>query len=340
MDSSLGVAGANGTAAAPSVAELSSIFSQTEGPILVASFISCLLYGLLLHQAYRYLRLYSSDLLFIRVLIPVVILVETIYTVCSVHYCYHTFVSNYARPDAFLHNVWSGNLLPIVGITAASVTHIFFIRRVWMIGGPYRLLSVLAGAFHIAGTGFGIAVTVRGFVLNSPAAFTMKVWILGTCFALNVSADMSISGGLLCVIYQGRSYRTRNMSIADKVAAYFVNTGILVLVLDMATLILAVTPHSNVNYGALQLINARMYAITLLSVLNSRPPESGKDLRVMNGGPLHSIARAGRLATIQQWNIPQELETGPTHITINVQTERGDDLSSQDSTKHLEIFEE
>ncbi|KAI0712778.1 hypothetical protein C8T65DRAFT_739344 [Cerioporus squamosus] len=257
---------ANGTAAAPSVAELSSIFSQTEGPILVASFISCLLYGLLLHQAYRYLRLCSSDLLFIRVLVPIVILLETIYTVCSIHYCYHTFVSNYASPNAFLHNVWSGNLLPIVGITAASVTHIFFIRRVWMIGGPYRLLSVLAGVFHIAGTGFGTAVTVRGFILNSPAAFTTKIWIIGTCFALNVSADISISGALLCVIYQGRSYRNRNMSIADKVAAYLVNTGILVLVLDMATLILAVSPHSNVNYGAIQLINARMYAITLFSV--------------------------------------------------------------------------
>ncbi|RPD77181.1 hypothetical protein L226DRAFT_533183 [Lentinus tigrinus ALCF2SS1-7] len=257
MDSPIGVPSANNTTPMPPVAEMSSIFSQTEGPILVASFISSLLFGLLLHQAYRYSRLYTSDLPFIRVLVPIVVLVETLYTVCSVHYCYHTFVSNFASPEAFLHNVWSGNLLPIVGICTASITHIFFIRRVWMIGGLNRVLSLLASVFHIVGTGFGIAVTVRGFLLNSPAAFTTKIWIIGLTFAFNVSADISISGALLCVIYQGRSYRNRNMSIFDKVAVYIVNTGIPVLALDLATLIVAVSPHSNVSYGAIQLINAR-----------------------------------------------------------------------------------
>ncbi|RPD77182.1 hypothetical protein L226DRAFT_533184 [Lentinus tigrinus ALCF2SS1-7] len=76
-----------------------------------------------------------------------------------------------------------------------------------------------------------------------------------------------------------------------------------------------------------------MYAITLFSVLNSRTLTSGKDVRIVDGGPFHSIARAGRLATVQQWNIPEEIDTKPTHITINVQTETGDDMSGLDSAK-------
>lgn len=76
------------------------------------------------------------------------------------------------------------------------------------------------------------------------------------------------------------------------------------------------------------------------------------DVRVSRSGPFHSIARAGRLATVQQWNIPEvctrmtlspargltvcvgkETDTGPTRITINVETEIGDDIPGLASAK-------
>ena len=79
--------------------------------------------------------------------------------------------------------------------------------------------------------------------------------------------------------------------------------------------------------------------------LNSRNIEAEDE--IFNGGPLRSIARARRLATIQRWNVPevcmhrssdpcvvlfltalrcvcvdwQEPDPTPAKITINVQTE-------------------
>ncbi|KAI0740723.1 hypothetical protein C8Q76DRAFT_708804 [Earliella scabrosa] len=49
------------------------LVEQTVGAIFLAAFFSTMLYGLMLHQAYRYIRLYTHDSTFIKSLVGIVL---------------------------------------------------------------------------------------------------------------------------------------------------------------------------------------------------------------------------------------------------------------------------
>ncbi|RPD63307.1 hypothetical protein L227DRAFT_608574 [Lentinus tigrinus ALCF2SS1-6] len=343
----------------PTIQELQSLLYKTDGAMLLAGFVSTLLYGVVLHQAYRYVRIFPKDVLFIRLLVPVVIVIETLYTACLIHYSYYDFVINYANPEQiFEHISWSGNaslflslattpltdvhatlqLLPLLGIITGSVTHIFFIRRVSMIGTYHRWLAIFAVIFHVVQNTFGMIITVRGFIFHDAQAYTTKKYLMGLCFGFAVLADISITGALLGVLYKGRARQRRDRPLWDTITTYFVNTGSLVLILDIVTLVLAMASEGNLYWAAINTITTRIYTTTLLSVLNSRNIEAADGIEIFSGGPLRSIARARRLAEIRQWNVPEEPEQTPAKIAINVQTENEGEsvtMSRNESRKDL-----
>ncbi|KAI0712776.1 hypothetical protein C8T65DRAFT_739342 [Cerioporus squamosus] len=298
--------------------ELQELLYKTDGAMLLAGFISTLLYGVVLHQAYRYIRIFPKDVLLIRLLVPVVLVIETLYTACLIHYCYYDFVTNYANPEQiFEHISWSGNAIT-TSARQSSVTHIFFIRRVSMLGTYHKWLAAVAVVFHVAQNTFGLIITVRGFIHHNAETYTSQKYLMGLCFGFAVLADMSITGALLGVLYKGRAKQRGDRPLWDTITAYFINTGSLVLILDILSLVLAMATDGNLYWAAVNTINARIYATTLLSVLNSRNIEAADGIEIFSGGPLRSIARARRLAAIQQWNVPEEPDPAPAKIAINV----------------------
>ncbi|RDX47594.1 hypothetical protein OH76DRAFT_1405639 [Lentinus brumalis] len=316
----------------PSNEELQSLLYKTDGAMLLAGFISTMLYGVVLHQAYRYMRIFTKDVLFIRLLVFVVLAIETLYTASLIHYCYYDFVINYANPtQIFEHISWSGNLLPLLGIIGSSVTHIFFVRRVSMLGTYHKWLAVLAVLFHVVQNTSGLIITARGFVHHNAEAYTTQKTLEGLCIGFAVLADMSITGALLGVLYKGRAKQRRDRPLWDIITTYFINTGSLVLILDIVSLVLALATEGNLYWAAVNTVNTRIYSTTLLSVLNSRNTEAADGIEIYSGGPLRSIARARRLAAIQQWNVPEEPDPTPAEIKINVHTENeGDSTMSRD----------
>ncbi|TFK85185.1 hypothetical protein K466DRAFT_601386 [Polyporus arcularius HHB13444] len=259
--------------------------------MLLGSFIGTVLYGALLHQAYRYMRLYPTDGAFMKTLLL---------SVCAV----------------------------LVGIA----THLFFILRIWKIKSHLRFLAVLATGFHVIELALGIVMSVRGFQLGGPAYFSKK-WLIALCFGAGTLADLSITGALLAVMYNGHSTHERQSSIWDNVSVYFINTGLLVLILDLVVFILVLSTDNNLYWSAVHAVTTKIYATTLMSVLNCRKLGSNDGFKIHSGAAVRSIAHARRLATVQRWNVPEEPETMPERITINVQTEREGDDADTDFAK-------
>ncbi|RPD77173.1 hypothetical protein L226DRAFT_611527 [Lentinus tigrinus ALCF2SS1-7] len=310
----------------------SSFLSKTNGAMLVGSFIATVLYGSLLHQAYRYTRLYPADGAFMKILVPTIVILETFRTVCDIHYSYHDLVTKYAQIlDIVLYLPWSANLLPICAVLIGITTHLFFILRIWKLKSRLRFLAVLGTAFHVVELALGIVLSVRGFQLGAHAYFSKK-WIIAVCFGAGTLADLSITGALLAVMYNGRVSHERQPSIWDAVTVYFINTGLLVFLLDFVVFILVLSTNNNLYWSAVHAVTTKIYATTLMSVLNSRTLRVGSNdgFMIHSGAAVRSIAHARRLATVQRWNVPEEPDPTPARIAINVQTELGgDDIISK-----------
>ncbi|TBU44838.1 hypothetical protein BD309DRAFT_979794 [Dichomitus squalens] len=94
--------------------------------------------------------------------------------------------------------------------------------------------------------------------------------------------------------------------------------------LNLACFITYVTASNTFTsqaYGAINIVSLRVYAITLLSVLNSR--ETKRSITMFDSGTygLNLIARAARSAAAETWNVPQMPQNEPPEINIKVTTE-------------------
>ncbi|KAI0357926.1 hypothetical protein OH77DRAFT_1422074, partial [Trametes cingulata] len=83
----------------------SSTIDGTLGAFMLGHFIGVILYGVSLHQAYRYCRMYPGDSRWLKGLVALALFLETIASIMSMDVCYYYLVTNRARPQTLLDGV-------------------------------------------------------------------------------------------------------------------------------------------------------------------------------------------------------------------------------------------
>ncbi|KAI0749984.1 hypothetical protein C8Q80DRAFT_659906 [Daedaleopsis nitida] len=310
----------------PSLSSLTpSLLDRTIGALLVGSFLSTILYGLGLHQVYRYARLYPKDTPFIRILVITVFTLETLQVVFSMHACYHTLVTNYFNPVALFQLYWTENLITVTGCLIIISSEMFFIRRVSLISCRYKVIAWLAAAFLVVKLAGDIALSAKGFSSNSAfQTYTNNSRMIAPPLVAVTAANALMTGSLVACLRKSRENYTGRDSLLDVATLYVVNTGLLILIADIIMLILAVARMNDLYWVTMHLIAARLYMNTLLCVLNSRKMLITRGVHIFDAGSFGTniIARANRLAAAETWNVPQVPENEPpSMVDIKVTTE-------------------
>ncbi|KAL1939504.1 hypothetical protein VTO73DRAFT_9815 [Trametes versicolor] len=256
---------------------------NTFGALLIGTFVGLILYGLTLHQSYRYLRLYPNDSRALKCLVAFVVLLETITSVFSMHVCYFYLTTNYFNPEALLHGVWSLNLFPVASGIIMISAQSFFARRVWHLGARISKVVVLfamlaaKGALCIVEIGFFIGKLVPLCEILLALIFHSKrhsgvgrSWLVSTGSTMAVTADMTLTAALIVFLHRSRTGLKRTDTMIDILILYSVNTGLLTGILNLLSLLFAFIRPGDLIYIGFGIVGAKMYATTLLAALNSR----------------------------------------------------------------------
>ncbi|KAI0757571.1 hypothetical protein C8Q80DRAFT_107295 [Daedaleopsis nitida] len=240
---------------------------ETYGALLIATFIGLILYGITLHQAYRYYRLYPKDPLALKAVVTVTLLLETFYTILLTHVCYFYLTTNYANVLALGRGVWSLNLVPVMSGVVIIATQSFFVRRVYLIGPRYRPIAVLVVVLLVVELGFYIAGTVEAFKFNDDifATLTRVSWIISTATGILLVADSTLTVALILALNRSRTGFRRSDSVIDVLILYAVSTGFLTGVLDALSLMLALIKPDSLLWAASGVVGTRLYANALLA---------------------------------------------------------------------------
>ncbi|KAI0773609.1 hypothetical protein C8Q74DRAFT_768835 [Fomes fomentarius] len=291
---------------------LEDLFSQwlpldkTLGVYLLGTFIGLVLYGISLHQLYRYYRLFPSDPHFIRILVSVVMLLETVHTIMTMHFCYYYLVANYLNFAVLIQGVWSINALPVVLSLTMFTSQLFFATRVFMLGPRYRFVVVVAMLLCLGEIGFSVATAYKAFTVTMIVQLETSASLIATALGLGFVADAMFTVTLAHVVRRSRADMPR-YSILEAVQTYIVNTGSLHCIFNLISFIFVLaTTHSLID-GLFSIVTARLYANSLLAVLNSRNLPGTKGIEISECGSsygLHLIARANRRAAAETWNVP------------------------------------
>ncbi|KAI1786757.1 hypothetical protein LXA43DRAFT_753854 [Ganoderma leucocontextum] len=289
---------------------------------LIGTYVSIFLYGLSVHQAYRYLRSFPKDARYIRWLVISVILLETVHFVETIDICYHYLVLNYHRPDTLTQGTWSLLTLPLFTGLVTITAQTFFIRRVSLITARYRIVVAVVVLCLVAELGFTLVATAALFL----PSFSLRTATILSAAAILMAgiADTSLTIVIVVAIRRSRKGRPRpeSESWIDVLQLYLVNSGVATGVFNLLSFIAAcaLPPAQTLVALSLGSISTRLYANTLLAVLNSRQ-QRGMEF-VVDADRKLSIAEASVATKLDLWNAPQLPEaSAPRKISIQVRTE-------------------
>ncbi|KAI8969889.1 hypothetical protein BD414DRAFT_427832 [Trametes punicea] len=247
-------------AALPGVPALDNTF----GVILVCTFLGCMLFGLTSHQTYRYFRLYLSDPLGMKAFVRL----DIGHSVIAMHICYFYLVTNYFNPIRLLYGVW---WVPSDVGCVIVVSHVFYSRRVWRRAYMPPPAGVLSAQLTASGSCAAVTSTVEAFVQPSFQAYQHYNWVTCSTLAVAVVLDLFIAGLLIFYLRRSRTGFKRTDSLVDVLMVYTINTGdFLYSIISLIASITAITMPGNLIYSGVYIIAAKMYANSLLAVLNSR----------------------------------------------------------------------
>ncbi|KAL1949865.1 hypothetical protein VTO73DRAFT_8746 [Trametes versicolor] len=243
---------------------------DTFGAYLICTCIGCMLFGLTTHQTYRYYRLYPTDAVSLKTLVASLLALDILHTITSIHVCYHYLVTNYFNPLSMGTGVWSIRLGIMETGMVILVAHCFYARRLFLLGNGHLFPVSVIGLLLLAEVGFSLAATIESFVQVSFEKFFAFQWLIWVVLAVALLVDLVATSILTFYLRRSRTGFKRTDSMVDVLMVYGINTGLSTSVLTLAALICSIAASHTLIWAAITVPATKMYANSLLAVLNSR----------------------------------------------------------------------
>ncbi|KAI0648833.1 hypothetical protein C8Q79DRAFT_1007415 [Trametes meyenii] len=286
---------------------------DTYGALFIGMCVCILLYGLTLHQTYRYFRLYPDDRKWLKVFVLAILIIETGHTAMTAHLCYHYLVTNYFNPSALLSPSWSFRVLAPLSVAAMFLCQSFYIRRVYMIGPQYRWLVAMAMALLLTELGFMIVLVWQAFKGHDVQDTKDVTWVVCAVYGLAVSVDSLVTGVLITVLLKSRTGFKSTDSLIQTLVIYSINSGLVTSIAGMLSFIFALVLSGNMIYTAIAYVATKLYANSVLAVLNTR--KSLKDM-AMNGFTVDSLQFGGNLEPANSSVVFGQRGTRPVTVSL------------------------
>ncbi|KAH9933575.1 uncharacterized protein BXZ73DRAFT_77201 [Epithele typhae] len=250
---------------------------NTLGALLLGTFFGLILYGVVIHQAYRYFRLFPQDGRLIRAFlmrqgsissgcrtqVVAIMFLETVHTITCMHASYWYTVTNYFQPTALLFAPWSIQFLRATALSQYVKTLVEF---------SHSLISGVKLA-----NGYVPSWLLRiclGFKVPTWERYAHYAWLDSAGFGITTFADFIITASLIYTLRQCRTGFSGLLlstdSTLDTIIIYSINTGLITGIFNTISFIFALVSPNNMIYEGVIIIATKMYANSLFAVLNSR----------------------------------------------------------------------
>ncbi|KAF8879396.1 hypothetical protein BD779DRAFT_1474379 [Infundibulicybe gibba] len=216
---------------------------NTFGALLLGTFFACILYGLTTHQTYRYFRLYHGDAWCYK------LLRRNLREYINIITSYFYLVLSYFNPTQLENGTWS--LRTSIGLTV-------YILSERTIGYAIAALLPLLGRVDV-GTFRCRRFSIRDiFIISRFIDFVPYFGLTLAALLINFVSDIIISGSIAFLLRLRRTGNNGVVTLASIIAALSDHYPELICMPD------------NLVYLGIELLLSKLYANSMLAVLNSR----------------------------------------------------------------------
>ncbi|KAI9060725.1 hypothetical protein FKP32DRAFT_1678681 [Trametes sanguinea] len=265
--------------------------AKTIGAVALGVVLGIMLYGLTIHQVYRYIKMYPLDKPALKMFVALILLLETLHTALWLIAGYHYLIEQPFVTVASLNGHWSVRLTVLITAFTVCTTECYYASRIYIMGPRWRLMVIPAVILiliakcrliffpklhpllniSVSLSGFAIAAGVEAFqVTNKVSDFERLNWLVATAYGVAGLTDVILAVSLVIVFHRSRTGSKRMNTVLDLLITYTVNTGVLTSICSMLAFLFAIILPGNLIYAGVSIVGTKLYANSVLAVLNSR----------------------------------------------------------------------
>jgi len=239
------------------------------GPMLIGVFFNMILYGVLLCQMYFYFQTYKSDMIWIRILVLYIFLVETANTAIDMAMMFQPLITGYGTAKAVANFPTLFLMEPIIIVMISTPIQCFFAWRIYKITKAYWIPAIIVFLSLASTTGgfiTGIKIAILKLFSKKPELhWSALLWFLTSCVA-----DLLITATLVRSLSKRKTGFSLTDSLVDKLIRTTVETGMITAICAIGDVACFMAlPHTAINF-VWDLALTKLYANCLMSNLNAR----------------------------------------------------------------------
>ncbi|KAI0089823.1 hypothetical protein BDY19DRAFT_87392 [Irpex rosettiformis] len=242
--------------------------SVAHGPGLIGTFINIFLYGIMVTQCFMYFSRYQSDRMWMKVLVSVLLVTDTLNCVFDIWWIYDALIKHFADETALINSNWVFSTSPAIVGVVATIVQLFFAWRVKVLTNNWAavtLIIVTALASVVGGVGSAIYIHyIPAFAEFQRFRAIVIVWLISA-----VICDCTVTAALTWHLRKHKTGFSNTDDILNRIIRLTVQNGLLTAVWAMIDLITFLATPTGLHL-LFNIPLAKLYTNSLMSSLNSR----------------------------------------------------------------------
>ncbi|TFK80204.1 hypothetical protein K466DRAFT_605533 [Polyporus arcularius HHB13444] len=239
------------------------------GPIFIGVVFNIALYGIMVTQTYLYFQVYKRDRTWMKLLVFLLFICDTVNCCFDVAFLYIPLVNNFGNNDAISRASWSAAFGdPFMTAFIAALVQFFFAWRVKVLTSNIFAVCVIcfcSFAQLCGGLGTSIAVgRIPEFVHFQKFQVIVVIWL-----AFSAVADTLITTALVWHLRRNKTGMALTDTVINKIIRLTVQTGLITALCAIIDLVLFLVSPTGLHL-IFNLPLSKLYTNSLMSSLNSR----------------------------------------------------------------------
>ncbi|TEB28696.1 hypothetical protein FA13DRAFT_1735520 [Coprinellus micaceus] len=239
---------------------------KTFGAALLGTFIGAMLYGCICMLVYRYFREYRKDRRWFKYMVVFLLLVDTLHTTFSIHYCYYYLVARFQQPEVRASAVWSLLTANFLTVFPPFVSNMFYLSRLWKIG--QRNWLIIGGLLFliIARLALETANQILGYMHPVFSDFIRFHYYVKAYCSVSSVVDTLLAVFIIRKLRHASKSLVRAAKIVDVIVVYLLGAGALTGVVCILSLFASIFLTGGLVDVTLHAILGKLYIISVLAV--------------------------------------------------------------------------
>jgi len=309
------------------------LLTQTYGILLIGTFVTCVLFGVVCLQIFLYYAKLTKDPIMLRSLPAFLVTMEFIHQILLCIALYKILINNFGNesvaiiivPELFIASFFQG----VIAFSA----HLFYTYRIWRFSNGLWIVPCVTIPLTTVQLAMTFVNNILTLIHKDIAYIQTIAWTVYTTHGVNVFLDVFFVVAMIWLLKKERNSFSHTNSMIDRLIVLVVNTGLATAISTILTIIFVGALPNTFVYAFFNLLISPLYGNSVMANLNSRDyirgqnhHESGLELSGIQFGSRRDDV-SGSKTRMDSQQIPHKDVDG---VTISKNT-----LTSQDYKPRL-----